>query len=123
MIITPSTGLSDGQVVHVVAQGFIPDGHYVAGECSAAVTFPSGNLGCDNGSVTPVTVDVTSLTTGNAFADVVVHKVFHAFGVEGDSGRIDCTADRTGCIILVWGWNPFRQNSTLEARAVISFAP
>ena len=54
--------------------------------------------------------------------DLVVHKSFHAFGTTGDGGLIDCTTDRTGCIILVWGWNPLRQNSTLEARAGLSFA-
>ena len=124
--ITPSTGLADGQVVHVVARGFIGGGVYVAGECSAAVTFPTGNLGCDNGSVKPVTFDYTA-TLSNATvtlsADIPVQKVFHAFGTAGDSGLIDCTADRTGCIILVWGSNPLKQNSPLAARAVLSFAP
>jgi hypothetical protein len=123
--ITPSTGLSDGQVVHVVVRGSI-GGQYVVGECTAAVTFPIGNLGCDNGSVKPLIGDYmaslgTNTLTGSA--DVVVHKSFHAFGTAGDSGLIDCSTDRTGCIILVWGGDPLRQSSTQEARAVLSFAP
>jgi hypothetical protein len=123
--ITPSTGLADGQVVHVVARGFI-GGQYVAGECTAAVTFPIGNLGCDNGSVKPVTFDYMATLgakTLTGSADLVVHKSFHAFGTLGDSGLIDCITDRTGCIILVWGGDPLRQNSKEEARAVLSFAP
>jgi hypothetical protein len=122
--ITPSAGLSDGQVVHVVATG-LSGGQYVVGECTAAVTFPIGNLGCDTGSVQPVTLDyMASLgeKTLTGSADLVVHKSFHAFGALGDSGLIDCSTDRTGCIILVWGGDPLRQNSKEEARAVLSFA-
>jgi len=125
LTVTPSTGLSDGQVVHVVVRGSV-GGQYVAGECTAAVTFPIGNLGCDNGSVKPVIGDYmatlgTKTLTGSA--DLVVHKSFHAFGTVGDSGLIDCSTDRTGCIILIWGGDPLRPNSKEEARAVLSFAP
>jgi hypothetical protein len=102
--ITPHTGLTDLQIVHVVANGFVPGETYTATECAnkGAAIEPPIDCAASGG---PGDNSATADATGT---------VSISFQVYGMAARVDC-ATAPGCVIRV-------SNGYQGAIGTISFA-
>lgn len=101
--VTPSDGLTDGQIVHVVATGYTPGSNRGVIECKANA---SGAGDCDLGAIKPAVIDASGTLT-------LDYKVKKSFG----ANNIVC-GGTTQCILDV---NDLTAAPKEEASANINF--
>jgi hypothetical protein len=95
--ITPSSGLTDQQLVHVVGKGFDPGTTYTATECAATSGPIDPSIDCTP-SGAPGSGSGTADATGTVSMYVMVQKIALAAGMPAG---VDCTTAAGGCAILV----------------------
>jgi hypothetical protein len=108
--VTPNTGLTDSQVVHVVGTGLVPGLTYAAAECQADPLFggPGGvasgqwsGHGPQDGCILASSHFVIADATGTVSTYLTVQKVFRAPGGAGaPPTQVDCGV-APGCIVVV----------------------
>ncbi len=103
VVVTPSTGLTNGQAVSVSGSGFAPSTTMVITECLATATTSAG---CDTSDLAPATTDASGNLPTTSFKVVA--------GTIGSGGTCGTSAsDASNCVIVV---------STLQG-AVAGYAP
>jgi hypothetical protein len=93
--VTPSSGLSDGQIVTVSATGFVPGETVIVGECAV----PGKQWSCDPDAGTTATADHNGTVTVTG----PVHASFDGVNPADGSaaGAVDCKTVADGCWIGV----------------------
>jgi hypothetical protein len=108
VVVTPSTGLADGQAVDVSASGLSNNAPVVIGQCAVIPTPDPGHCDALNFA------NAVSTATGTVDASYTVHRAF----TTGNGGLVDCGV--TACEILVVDLGAPTINFL---HGVISFAP